>query len=329
MDFLQGIPCYLMEIMVKPHQFFYGTEKKLGVKMKRIIYLLLSIMILPTIGSAVNGQSDENWTIAPTQKRIIKSEILGRNIRLQIGLPEKYGDENQSYGIIYHLDDFAWGGTLRETAYFLQGSEEMPMLITVGIDLEVENLEEWNEHRSYILTPTKSDCAEKDWGILESWTGGGHQFLKSLKEEIIPFIDAEYNTKPGDRTIVGHSFGGLFALFALFEAPKMFSRYLVSSPSLPWDDRVIFKMESAYAKKSSELPAKVFLSVGSLEDLPEDMMVHHLRELATILRLRKFAGLDITSIVFDDETHDSVTPSAFSKGLRALYSTELTTSGDR
>jgi uncharacterized protein len=293
--------------------------------MKNISYLVLSVLLfLPTIGFADSEKQKENWTMVPTQNLTLQSEILKRNIRLQIGVPANYSKE-KSYGVIYYLDAFSTSGILRETALWLQVGKHLPELITVGIELEVNTMDEWYKERSFILTPTKSNIYE-NFGILESWTGGGPDFLKCIKEEIIPFVDSKFNTKAGDRTLVGHSFGGLFALYTLFESPQLFNKYLISSPSLPWDDRFIFKMESEYAKKQKELSANIFLSVGSLENLPDDMMVNQLQELSSILKLRKYKGLNISSIVFEDESHYSVIPAAYSKGLMTLYSSEMDTS---
>ena len=279
---------------------------------------LCILFLIPAVVSAEAKKNRENWTIVPTQNLTVKSKILNRNIRLQVGVPEKYSTEGEKYGVIYYLDAFGYGGTLRETAKWLAVGHEIPELITVGIEMEVNTTEEWFKERSYILTPTRSDIYE-NFGIVESWTGGGSEFLRCIKDEIIPFIDTKYNTKTNEKTLVGHSFGGLFALYTLFSEPQLFTSYLISSPCLPWDDRVIFKMESEYAQNNKELPSNIFLSVGSLENLPDDMMVHQLRELAAVLELRKYKGLNITSVVFEGESHYAVTPYAFSKGLRVLF----------
>lgn len=299
-----------------------------GTKMRRMFYLFLVAILLPTIGFGEESKSEENWTISPIQRHVLNSEILGRNIRLQIGLPELYETTDTSYAVLYYPDAFVRIGRVTETVGALWSGKEIPPLITVGIDIEANTLEEWSKQRSYILTPSKSDIYEKDFGVLESWTGGGPLFLECLEKEIIPFVENEYRTIPNDRALFGHSFGGLFALYALFEKPHLFNRYLVSSPSLPWDERVIFKMESEYAKTHTELLAKLFISVGSLENLPYNMMVHHMEELAEILRLRKYTGLDIFSIVFEGESHASVTPIAINKGLRVLYSSDMGASGE-
>lgn len=290
--------------------------------MKQIKRLAFVILLLPAVALAGNGKQSENWSMVQLEKHQIESDFLERDIRLQVGLPDGYGNTDNSYGVLYYLDGFTMSGSINDLVALLNWGEEIPKLITVGIELDVNNVDEWYKERSYILTPSKSDIYE-EFGIMASWCGGGPQFLKSIEKEVIPFIEQNYRVIKGDRTLVGHSFGGLFALYTLFENPSLFKRYLSSSPSLPWDDRVIFKMESGYSKKNSDLPAKLFLSVGSLETYPEDMVVHHLKELAAILELRNYGGLELTSVVFEDESHTSVRPASFSRGLRTLYSAEI------
>lgn len=243
---------------------------------------------------------------------------MDRNVRLQIGIPPNYDEADHTYNVIYCLDGFVNGGSIREIARYLQMGNEMPEAIIVCIDLEGNTAGEWFKERSFILTPTKSDSFAQ-WGISESWTGGGPTFLKALKEEIVPYIDKSYRTTSNERTIVGHSFGGLFASYVLFESPELFNRYLISSPSLPWDAQFILKHESQYAADHKDLGARVFLSVGELENEPNAMIVDELRELAEILSQRNYPSLELTSMVFDDESHMSVWPSAYSRGLRTLF----------
>jgi predicted alpha/beta superfamily hydrolase len=52
-----------------------------------------------------------------------------------------------------------------------------------------------------------------------------------LRDEIIPLVERSYRITD-DRGIMGHSLGGLFAAYALFEAPDLFRRYGILSPSL-------------------------------------------------------------------------------------------------
>jgi predicted alpha/beta superfamily hydrolase len=59
--------------------------------------------------------------------------------------------------------------------------------------------------------------------------------------------------------------GGLFAIHALLTTPGSFTHYLLGSPSLYWNDEVMFERERAYSRKHRDLPARVFLSVGTNE----------------------------------------------------------------
>ena len=109
---------------------------------------------------------------------------------------------------------------------------------------------------------------------------------------------------------------GLFALYTLFQQPNIFSRYLVLSPSIWWDDDVILGFEESFAGDNTQLPAKLFLSVGDSEG---DTMVSSLHKLTGILQSREYKGLELTKVILADETHLSVVGSAFTKGIRAVF----------
>ena len=129
-------------------------------------------------------------------------------------------------------------------------------------------------------------------------------------------INSNYRTDPTDSTIVGHSFGGLFALYVLFHEPDTFRRYVASSPSLWWDKKVTFEYEREYASKHTKLPAKMFLSVGSLEG----PMVSNVEELVRVLEQRKYVGLEWESHIFEDEGHFSVGGPAICRGISSVFS---------
>jgi len=285
-----------------------------------IICLLLLLWVNP---SSSENPTKAGWSITNVEEHVIHSTISNQDLRLFIRLPLDYQQSKESYSVVYYMDGHAYKGTTAEIMRLLEAGNEVPKLVLVGIDSdEIDSYEEWYRRRSINLTPTSAATYE-DYGILASDTGGGDLFLKTLTEEIIPFVDSTYRTRKDDRTLMGHSFGGLFVLSTLFsQYNNVFSRYLSSSPSLPWDDRVIFKRELAYAKKHSDLPFKLYMSMGSLENEIGDMVVYHLQELASTLELRSYSGLKITSEIREGESHYSIPFSAFSRGLRFLYSDE-------
>ncbi len=133
-----------------------------------------------------------------------------------------------------------------------------------------------------------------------------------LKEEVIPFVDARLRTT-SDRGLWGHSFGGLFALYVLFEQPELFARYAINSPSLWWNQRESIAREAAYARTHDSLPAHVFLSFGADEG-PELFS-----SFVSTLKGRGHRRLELSSHVFEGETHASVVPATFSRSFRFLY----------
>ncbi len=61
--------------------------------------------------------------------------------------------------------------------------------------------------------------------------------------ELIPYVNRAYRVDPDDKTIMGLSFSGLFPTYLLFTETDLFEHYVIVSPSLWWDDGVIFCYE--------------------------------------------------------------------------------------
>ena len=87
--------------------------------------------------------------------------------------------------------------------------ERIPEMIVVALA---------NTQRSRDFTPTHVAS-----GPYSAGSGGAAAFLRFMKEELIPQIESRYRTLP-QRTLVGHSLGGLLTLSAFVEQPEMFTR---------------------------------------------------------------------------------------------------------
>lgn len=148
-------------------------------------------------------------------------------------------------------------------------------------------------------------------------TDGAGAFLKVIKDEIIPFIDRRFRTT-NDRGIHGHSLGGLFATYVLLTDPDVFSRYLITSPSLWWDSASIFGRETDFAKTRKGLAKRVYFSVGDTE---EPVMVAGMWRMVAVLCRGvddgPYRGLDVSAEALHDELHSSTVP--ISRALKAMY----------
>ena len=67
--------------------------------------------------------------------------------------------------------------------------------------------------------------------------GGADAFLNFITDTLIPHIEQHYDVTSHQRYFFGHSFGGLFGLYILFNRPKLFQHYVIASPSLWWGGR--------------------------------------------------------------------------------------------
>jgi uncharacterized protein len=150
-------------------------------------------------------------------------------------------------------------------------------------------------------------------------SGGAGAFLEFLREEAIPFIEARYRTGPGDRGIWGHSFGGLFAAYALLNSPGTFQRYLMSSPSLAWDDGLLVRQAAGFASTGGPIRARIYSAYGAEE--PESGIAAW-REFFAALESGAHPELSTRAVLVPDTDHMTIWPTAFVRGMAALYGDE-------
>lgn len=264
-------------------------------------------------------------TIPDTVLRFVKSKSTGKEYKIQVAFPPGYVKGKKTYPVLYVLDaDFLFFAGIVETIRFLAAVGKkvkskmtvMPEIFVVGIGYpygsakQSEILSEWLVERSKDLTPT---------AVRRRPSGGANDFLDFIRDDLKPMVNSSYRTNPKDNTIYGASFGALFALYVLFHRPDTFNRYVVLSPSLWWDKKVTFKYEREYANRHRELPARVFLSVGSLEDRP---MAQDLLKLVRILRKRKYKGLELDSHIYEGVSHLGACEEAKIRAIMSVFSLE-------
>src|SRR5690606_13046032 len=75
--------------------------------------------------------------------------------------------------------------------------------------------------------------------------GGADRFLRMLREELIPWVDANYRTN-SYKILVGHSLGGLFTINTLITEPDAFDAYVAISPNLQWNEQDLVKRAEVF-----------------------------------------------------------------------------------
>ena len=266
-------------------------------------------------------------TLFGTEALIYHSTIVDQDFELSISLPSGYARTDTTYPVLFVLDANIGFGIVSNLVRILATlHKEIPELLVVGIGYPIEGLVDWVIWRNRDLSPTSDPESDQYWMARLSGatgrddivivSGGAPKFLECIREELIPFIESRYRVSTTDRALMGHSRGGLFGLYALFHHPETFARYLLSSPSNQWDDNILFRYEQAYSDNHSDLVARVFMSFGSMED---EVSIENMYKIKALLLSRAYPNLELETHVFEDENHGSVSPGAFSRGLRVIY----------
>jgi len=273
------------------------------------------------------------FTIENTEQFEIFSKDINQEFIINIGLPPNYSKDHDKYPVVYVTDAGSNFIGLMGSLPLMQFVNDLPSFVLVGIDYKSPNSMDSMSLRNRDLTPTNDKiwmAAQKDMykifgeDLPQVDAGGAKYFLDFINDEIKPFINKKYYVDTTDQTYCGFSLGGLFGLYTLFNSSDSFKRYVIGSPSIWWDDRHILKVEEEYAKKNKNLSAKVFMSTGDLEEEGGDnfKMISNMKALSNNLLSRNYKGLDLETVIFEDETHCSAVSATLNRGLRNVFKSD-------
>jgi predicted alpha/beta superfamily hydrolase len=160
-------------------------------------------------------------------------------------------------------------------------------------------------------------------------TGGGAEMARFLLEDAREFLADHVRLDPQNQSLFGHSFGGLFALWMLFNHPGGFRNLIAASPAITWEGSALLDHLDAFSPP--ETAPRVHLSAGEWEgsDLAPfqrtgDEIKARMAEKAvtrTVAAAQEMAselsarGLDVVYETYAGETHMSVLPVAVNRAL--------------
>lgn len=248
-------------------------------------------------------------TLMNSEVRHLKSSATGRDYDIYIRLPDEYVAGNgRKYPVLYVLDG-QWDFKLLDSIYGgLYYDKFVPEMIIVGITYSGDK-PDYNALRALDYTPVHD--------VMFGDTGEGQKFYAFLKEQLLPYIESNYPVDPSQRFLMGSSFGGTFTLYALFTEPSLFSGYVAASPTVVFGNGFAFKQEAEYANSHKDLPVKLFLSVGELEDLAGPV-----QQFMQVLKNRDYTGFQLETRIIEGERHAGNKPEAYNRGLRFMFQDE-------
>jgi hypothetical protein len=223
-------------------------------------------------------------------------------------------------------------GLTVDTVRMMQLVDLVPSMVVVGIGYPwARSIADTVDIRSRDLTPTASHRFPA--------SGGADAFLRFVTGPVLDLVTSGTETVIERTVYFGHSLGGLLGLYALLQPSRPFDDFIISSPSLWWDDRVLFEHERRRAELADGMPARVFVGIGAeetdsgrrreTERLPAGHphkaadtyldMVDDVARFAGALSSRSHAGLDLAVEVLPGEFHATVPGSVLTRGLRHVF----------
>lgn len=263
------------------------------------ILLILALPLCTLFTAPAVAQKDGDEVKIGTWQSI-ESKVLGETRRIIVSRPSDYDSTDNRYAVLYLLDGTAHFHHTTGLIEFMRMNQEIPGIIVVAVT---------NTDRTRDLTP-QPEKADPTFPT----AGGADNFAKFFREELIPYIDENYRTR-SYRILVGHSFGGLFAVHTLVHHDDLFNAYLAISPSFQWDDQRLVDQAESFFHGKSELRRSLYMTMGN----EGGKLLGGVLKVAGALEEKSPRGFEWDSRVMEEETHGSVPYRSTRQGLEFIF----------
>ncbi|RKS03131.1 alpha/beta hydrolase [Flavobacterium sp. 102] len=276
---------------------------------------MIRIILIVVIATASLGfgQNQKQFVLGNIDE--IYSKELNEKRTLNIYLPEGYNlNDTIQYPVIYLLD-----GSANEDFIHIVGIvqfnnfewvNQVPKSIVVGIATV--------DRRRDFTFPTTID---KDL-LAYPTSGNSNKFIAFIENELQPFIEKKYKTN-STKTIIGQSLGGLLATQILITKPVLFTKYIIISPSLWWNNGSILNQEIQWWQTNLAQKTDVYIAVGKEGFTPTE--IPRVMEVDANLLAEKIRNIQNTnfSVFFDylpQENHATIMHQAVLNAFKVLDS---------
>lgn len=272
------------------------------------------------------------------------SAVNGRPYRLLISVPAGPPPE-RGWPVVYLIDANLHFGITVDTARIQQCWPDTRNAVIVGIGYQTDSVQQALTVRNKDLTPeTPDEWTKRGWQAAMQSTasdfGGIDTYIRMLIEEVPGLVALFAAVDPEDKTLIGHSLGGLTTLTTFLRWPEAFANYVAISPSIWMTDRWVLQFVDAFVARAETgaVEARILISAGEYEDgailfppLPgknaslsqetyETMMrdcamVAHAEALTARLAPLKDRGVDAQFVLHLGEDHRSVVPAGIARGI--------------
>lgn len=214
--------------------------------MKKLIFILLVLLLASCKKEVFSPSLIQEFSILSTSN--------GAKYDIKVALPQNYSPETQKYPAIYVLDGDENFSFVAENCNKISSDLSISNVLVVSIG--------YGNNRAVDYTPVSGGGGAVNGG------GGAEKFMLFIKNELIPEMENDFGADSlrKNRTILGHSFGGLFGAYAFTKYNNVFGNYILLSPSLWYENEIVFKLEQENQNVNKNNQQLVFLGMGQVEN---------------------------------------------------------------
>ena len=228
----------------------------------------------------------------------IESEIFHGARQIAISTPEGYTETEEKFPVLYVLDGTWNFHFVSGLVHQLSHSGDIPPIIVVGI---------YHENRNKELTAPGPDGPSGNYGAAQ-------QLLSHIEEELHPYLEKNYRIQPY-KILAGHSFGGLFSLYAMRENPGFFQSILALSPSLGRNDEFEVLQARSFFEGNTSYPESLYLALAN----EGGATYYGVQNYVKIVRRQGESSMRFAFDHLERENHVSMTIPGFWKGLKFIF----------
>lgn len=210
-------------------------------------------------------------------------------------------DANAQFPILLNSYAKIYANGAKQNAKAVSKLSKTVLIVGIGYD---SPLAYDTKRRTRDLTPAAS-------GEEYANGGGAAEFYDFVKDKLLPLVDQKYATTQSDKIYFGHSFGGLFGIYALLRDDGIFDEFFIASPSLWWGESQLIRDALDEGKLRSNLKAKfIMLVAGSREMRKGKTDKAGILKVADLAEILKTKGLSCEFKLYEGASHGEVIPLA-------------------
>ncbi len=279
--------------------------------------LIAAAMFVPSAASAQTPPAAPPYAMPSTQMFDVKSDG-GETYRIFISHPKGEAPEG-GFPVLYVIDGNAYFASFAETRRLLEYADRGKALV-VGVGYPTDDAYDARRTADFLFpVPTVGPPAQAR-SEPNATNTGRDKFLDFLTGRLRTEIGKRFKIDPDRQSLFGHSFGGLFAIHALYARPEAFQAIIAASPSLEWNVQDMLREERAFAARLASgkiaRTSRLMLVAGDQDrdDDPEPA-----RALAARLESLSAYGLNTRYRLYEDEIHMTVPARAVTDTLRFVF----------